>query len=126
MEKGIGMRTAIVSDIHGNLVALDAVIASLEQERVDRVVCLGDVVANGPQPAKVLRRVRDLQWPVVKGNTDDWFLVPPAFDLNSDRERRLKDIWGWAQEQFTPSDLDYVRSFPPRIEYPLSDGKNLL
>ncbi|HEX9077374.1 MAG TPA: metallophosphoesterase family protein [Anaerolineae bacterium] len=120
------MRIAIVSDIHGNLVALDAVLASLERERVDQVVCLGDVVANGPQPAEVLRKVRDLRWQVVKGNTDDWFLFPPPFDLNAERERRLKDIWGWTQEQLTPSDLDYIRSFPPRIELALVGGRNLL
>lgn len=120
------MRLAILSDIHGNLVSLDAVLASLAREQVDRVVCLGDVIANGPQPAEVLRKVRDLQWQIVKGNTDDWFLVPQTFDLNSEREHRLKDMLAWSQDRITPSDLDYLRSFAPRIEYALPGGKNLL
>ena len=48
------MRIAIISDIHGNLVALDAVLDDIARARVDRIVCLGDVAAFGPQPAEVV------------------------------------------------------------------------
>ena len=43
------MRVALLADIHGNLLGLDAVLEELEREQVDRIVCLGDV-AVGPQP----------------------------------------------------------------------------
>ena len=80
------MRIAIVSDLHGNLPALEAVVADLERERPDLVVQGGDLAVNGVQPAEVVDRVRELGWPGVLGNTDKavWELesVPgPAYEL---------------------------------------------
>ena len=49
------MRVGLISDIHGNLLALDAVLAELEREQLDGLVCLGDV-AVGPQPRETLAR----------------------------------------------------------------------
>ncbi len=68
------MRTAVISDIHGNCVALDAVLADLQAHPVDQVACLGDAIQGGPQPAKVAARLRELGWPVVMGNADAWLL----------------------------------------------------
>lgn len=64
------MRIAIVSDVHGNLTALDAVIQDLERVRPDLVVHGGDLAVNGAQPAEVIDRIRELSWPGVLGNTD--------------------------------------------------------
>jgi len=64
------VKIAIVSDVHGNLTALDAVIADLERERPDLVVHGGDLALNGAQPAQVVDRIRELGWPGVLGNTD--------------------------------------------------------
>jgi putative phosphoesterase len=64
------MRIAIVSDIHGNLPALEAVIADLESARPDLVVQGGDLAVNGPEPKEVVDRVRELGWPGIVGNTD--------------------------------------------------------
>ena len=64
---------AALSDIHGNLPALEAVLAELERETVDELVCLGDV-ALGPHPSKTVARVRGLGCPVVMGNWDAWVL----------------------------------------------------
>ncbi|MBJ7601766.1 MAG: metallophosphoesterase family protein [Candidatus Dormibacteraeota bacterium] len=76
------MRLAIVSDIHGNLAALEAVIADLERQSPDLVVHGGDLAFNGPLPAEVLDRVRALGWPGVVGNTDQalWGLPPSLSD----------------------------------------------
>ena len=48
------MRIAIISDIHGNSVALEAVLSDLQTEHIDRVVCLGDIATDGPQPREAL------------------------------------------------------------------------
>jgi predicted phosphodiesterase len=50
------MRLAVLSDIHGNLVAFEAVLAELAALPVDRIVCLGDVAAAGPQPHELTLR----------------------------------------------------------------------
>jgi putative phosphoesterase len=64
------MRIAILSDIHGNLSALEAVIGDLERQRPDLVVHGGDLVTRGTRPAEVLDVVRRQGWPGVLGNTD--------------------------------------------------------
>src|SRR5207247_11318558 len=65
------MRLAVVSDIHGNLPALEAVLADLEQARPDAVVLGGDLALGGPHPVEVVDRLRQLRWPSVLGNTDE-------------------------------------------------------
>jgi putative phosphoesterase len=64
------MRIAVVSDVHGNLTALEAVLADLAEVRPDLVVQGGDVAFGGPHPAVVVDRIRELGWPSVLGNTD--------------------------------------------------------
>jgi len=65
------MRLAVVSDIHGNLPALEAVLADLEEARPDAVVLGGDLALGGPHPVEVVDRLRQLRWPSVLGNTDE-------------------------------------------------------
>jgi predicted phosphodiesterase len=65
------MRIAILSDVHGNLTALDAVIADIQRRAPGRVLHGGDLVLMGAQPAQVVDRIRELKWPGVLGNTDE-------------------------------------------------------
>ena len=65
------MRIAIVSDIHGNLAALEAVLTDLKVAAPDLVVQGGDLALGGHQAAEVVNRVRELGWPGVVGNTDE-------------------------------------------------------
>ena len=63
-------KIAIISDIHGNLPALEAALAEIAAEGIERIICLGDVATLGPQPRAVIARLRALGCPVVMGNTD--------------------------------------------------------
>lgn len=65
------MRYAVISDLHANLTALESVLADAETLGVDEIVCLGDVVGYGPQPAEVLSRVRSRCSVTLAGNHDD-------------------------------------------------------
>jgi predicted phosphodiesterase len=65
------VRVAIVSDVHGSLSALDAVVTDIERRAPDLVMHGGDLVLMGPQPAEVVDRIRELGWPGVVGNTDE-------------------------------------------------------
>ena len=114
------MRLGIISDVHGNLVALEAVLADLEARRPDTLVCLGDVVALGPQPRQAVERVRALGCPVVMCNTDEWLLAPPpAEPAADDRARRIADLAAWGAGELSPADLDFLRGFQPTVELSL-------
>lgn len=62
------MRIAVLSDIHGNIEALDAVLSDLEAESPDRVICLGDLIGYGPDPEMVINRMAELGATCVLGN----------------------------------------------------------
>jgi predicted phosphodiesterase len=70
------MRLAVLSDIHGNLTALEAVVADLKDVGAEFVVHGGDLVANGARPAQVSDIIRELGWPGVCGNTDEMLWRP--------------------------------------------------
>ena len=74
------MRVAIVSDIHGNRTALDAVLADLKQVSSDFVIHGGDLAASGSHDAEVVDRIRSLGWPGVVGNTDEMLWAPERLD----------------------------------------------
>jgi len=117
------MRVALISDIHGNLVSLEAVLADIDREKVDQIVCLGDVAVLGPQPHEVLARLRAFDCACVMGNHDLDLLVP---DLTNEVEPWVTEVTAWCVDQLSASDLDYVRSFRPLIEIPLGDQRTLL
>ena len=65
------MRIAIISDVHGNLTALDAVVSDLKQQKPDLVFHGGDVATAGCNPAEVIDLIADAGWAGVLGNTDE-------------------------------------------------------
>ena len=66
------MRIAILSDIHGNLPALEAVVADVAAQSPDEIWCGGDLGWAGPWASECIARVREAAWPTIKGNTDVW------------------------------------------------------
>jgi predicted phosphodiesterase len=65
------MKLAVLSCLHANLAALEAVLHDIDQQGVDQMACLGDLVGYGPQPNEVVDRVRSLNIPVVQGCWDE-------------------------------------------------------
>jgi predicted phosphodiesterase len=120
------MRVAVIADIHGNLTALEAVLADVAAQRADQVVCLGDVAATGPQPREVVSRLRDLGCPVVRGNTDADAVRPVRLSPLDEEAHRYFDIDRWTSAQLSPKDLAYLRTFQITITLPLGDDATLL
>lgn len=133
------MRVAVCSDVHGNLVALDAVLASVAAAGADEVWVLGDLVAHGPLPGATVQRLMALPTArFVRGNTDRYVLrgeVPPV--LPSDPERRtladhalLLEITAslsWTRGAITAAGgYDWLATLPleQRVEQP--DGTRVL
>lgn len=91
-------RIILLSDIHGNLPAFRAVIASLPEH--DAVIVAGDHCLDGPNPAEVLDLLHELRWTLIMGNTDHDILEPPQ-DLKGHKLRLLE----WTREQLGPERL---------------------
>lgn len=86
------MRVAIVSDIHGNLMALDAVVTDIEKQSVDQVWCGGDLGWGGPWASECIKRVRDYGWPTVRGNADVWITGDPQTITDPERRSTFEEV----------------------------------
>jgi putative phosphoesterase len=120
------MRIAIFSDVHANLVALEAALADIRRQSVDQMVCLGDVAASGPQPHQVIQRLSELKIPCVMGNADQWLLEPEPYRGENEIYRKVSEIDSWCAHQLTAVDFNFLRSFQETIELPFSDEVGLL
>lgn len=104
------MRIAIVSDIHGNLLALDAVMSDMEKFSPDEVWCGGDIGWGGPWAHECIARVREAGWTSIKGNTDIWIAGDPQ-GLESEEQRlELKDVA--AAHNISKEDADWLINLP--------------
>ena len=93
------MKLAIISDIHGNLEALSAVLEDIDQQKVDALYCLGDVVGYGPNPCECLSLVRQRCQKVILGNHDQGALFDPeGFNIGAERAIR------WTRDQLERHD----------------------
>ena len=112
------MKIALVSDLHGNAVGLDAVVRDLEGEPWDEVVCLGDVAQGGAQPATVVDRLDELRWPCVFGNSDEFLLTLRSDEYAGDaeRERRALETAEWSRRQLGERRLALLRAYAPTVE----------
>ncbi|MBX9603930.1 MAG: metallophosphatase family protein [Bryobacteraceae bacterium] len=113
------MRIAIVTDVHGNLPALEAVLADLKKTAPDLVLHGGDLAVNGCRPAEVIDLIRDLRWPGVVGNTDEalWLdreqeleaRMPGKGDL---RRRMFRSSAPWARERCGADRVEWLKTLP--------------
>tara|TARA_R110002073_G_scaffold15425_7_gene60866 strand:+ start:17772 stop:18530 length:759 start_codon:yes stop_codon:yes gene_type:complete len=78
-------RTAILSDIHGNLAALRAVLADVQSNKVDRIVCLGDVVGYGPQPCACLDQAIEFDFCVLGNHDSSALFDPEGFNVAAEQ-----------------------------------------
>jgi len=117
------MRLALIADIHGNLPALDNVLADLDREHVDQIVCLGDV-GVGPQPVETLERLRRLGCPTIMGNWDACMLGDEP-KVDGELAEMLVDVCTWSADQLSESHREYMRGFQDTLELRLDDDTTL-
>jgi len=121
------MRLALISDIHGNLVSLEAVLRVLDREELDGIVCLGDVAATGPQPRQVIELMKARRIPVVLGNADAWLINPnPSTEGEDENARKIVELDLWCRNQLAPNQLEYLSSLPATHEVSLGPGLKML
>lgn len=118
------MKIALISDLHGNEVALQAVLDDIRQGGVDRIVCLGDVATLGPRPAVVLQMLRDAGCSCILGNHDEFLLDPDLIHSYTELPV-IVDAVDWCRGHLSGEDLAFVRGFAPHLPIDL-DGVSTL
>lgn len=132
-------RIAIISDIHGNITALEAVLKDIETRGITKIFCLGDIVLKCANPDKVIDLVREKCEVVLKGNCDDLISKPSSIEhgywtaikIGKDRCNYLYDlpvfhefyISGYLMRLFHSSPLSLEHVFNPMYD---GDGPNYI
>ena len=119
------MRAAIVSDIHGNQRAFQAILADLRQVAPDLIVHGGDLASGGVHPAEIIDQIRTLGWPGVRGNTDEMLCSPQSLtEFAATVHPQLATILAIVQEMIPPTvasigkdRLRWLESLPARFSH---------
>ncbi len=106
-------RIGIISDIHGNMPALEAVIKDCQERKISKIICLGDLVGKGPHSDLVVDRVREVCDVVVRGNWDENIAEPSDWDANK-----------WHQNRLGKERIQYLRNLPFSYDFYMS-GKRI-
>lgn len=123
------MRVAVISDIHGNLPALEAILEDIAGQQAETVYHLGDLVGYNPFPEEVVARVQELGLPGVVGNYDLAVAAdvpdPVAEFLNPAITEMGLAIYHWTRERVGEETRAYLRSLPRRLCLEIN-GRRLL
>lgn len=119
------MRIAFISDIHGNFTAFQSVLADIETQSIDQIVCLGDTVTMGPQPRETLDVLRKLNCAYIMGNHDAAVLDPEKADQYEITHYLVPDLY-WCREQLTADDLAFIGAFEDMRSLNFPNGLKML
>ena len=113
------MRIAVVSDIHGNRTAFEAVLADLRKTSPDLILHGGDLPHGGASPAEIVDRIRDLGWHGVVGNADEMLFAPETLEDFAKRSSAPASLWEavretavWTRSALGEERLAWLRELP--------------
>lgn len=117
------MRVAVLSDLHGNLVALDACIADLDaQGGADAIIAAGDLCLDGPKPKKVLQRLEQLGVTCLRGNTERYLTDPNGEHFDGVEDAQL----AWTRRELGEAMLSMLRELPFALRLGEDDNQLLI
>ncbi|HYH02734.1 MAG TPA: metallophosphoesterase family protein [Bacillota bacterium] len=123
------MKIAIFSDVHGNFMALEAVLQDIERRKADLVFCAGDLVGMGVFPNDVIRTIRERHIPTILGNYDEavgYYLADGGIsDADSQLAKMGRWALAWTKQQVIPENKAFLRGLLSRIKLKLYN-KNIL
>lgn len=122
------MKIAIISDIHGNMQALDAVMEDIKAEKCEKILCLGDLVMAGPEPKKTLDKIMEMkELELIQGNTDEMVAYS---DISAPKVKAVFPIMGNALEddakQLDENEITFLKNLPKQKELNIEGIKILM
>lgn len=122
------MKIAIISDIHANFQALEAILEDIKNNNCDKVFCLGDLALAGPEPQKVVDYIQKQDWTIIQGNTDK--LISDYSDEVYQNVAKIFPVMANALADdvkiLTLEQINYLRNLPPQKELNIENIKILL
>jgi len=119
------MRVALISDLHANAIALDAVLEDIGRVGVDRVICLGDVATLGPAPLEVIDTLQQLGCDCILGNHDAFLLEPELIHSYTEAPEVVQAV-DWCRKQLSEAALGFLGTFLPTLSVELDAHNTLL
>jgi putative phosphoesterase len=121
------MKLGLISDIHGNLQAMEAVLSALEPHNVDLILCAGDLVCYGANPNEVVGLCKEKNIACVIGNYDDavaWDKPSASRKPSSPRNETLKlAALEWTKQTISKETKAYLKSLPWRLDYHFAEKR---
>lgn len=112
------MKIAIISDIHANLEALKSTLEDIKKRKVDKIICLGDIIAKGVHPKECIELIKENCDIVLRGNCDRYFSEEHN-DINELSEEEVKRI-NWNQSMLNDEKRKYLLNLPFSYEFYMS------
>lgn len=112
------MKAAVISDIHANLVALEAVVEDLLAQGCEHIFCLGDLALAGPQPQETLEYIMAQEnWTIIQGNTDKMIATygPEVMEFLSEKYPIMANALENDMKYFDETQLAFLRDLPPQL-----------
>lgn len=110
------MKLAFISDIHGNAVALDAVLDDIKKRDIDQIIILGDICYRGPEPKRSLDLVRSLNTSVIKGNADEWIVRGiKKGEVPEDVHEMMTEECDWSSAKLGDEDVKYLQNLSKEL-----------
>jgi predicted phosphodiesterase len=113
------VRVAIISDIHGNLTALEAVWRDIARMAPDRILQGGDIIGSGGRPGEIIDLIRAEGWPSVRGNTDEMLSDDSELERLEARMPQLSGTWAAVRSDIdiavaslSPDQLGWLQALP--------------
>jgi putative phosphoesterase len=122
-----GAMVAVITDIHGNLPALEAALARIDELGIDEIYCGGDLVGYGPWPNEVCELIQERGIPTIYGNYDyaigrDEEDCMCAYPTQHERELGQRSV-DWTLEHTNQSSKDFMRELPFDLRFQLGDSR---
>lgn len=102
-------KVAVISDIHGNMTALEAVLENIREHGIETIFCLGDLIGKGPNSRKAVERIKETCEVALLGNWDDFIQKPVDFEEGK-----------WHQNQLGKEGLSYLSTLPFHHDFYMS------
>jgi putative phosphoesterase len=120
------VRLGIISDVHANIAALEAVLDVFKLERVDSILCLGDFVGYGPFPNEVVARVKEIGAPSTLGAADErvaFGFAEHHVGGRAGRDGVADTTLAWTRQVIEPGSLEFLRGLPVQRRINTPAGK---